>query len=325
MNKFEYFEPQSVDDLLSLLEEYGEGAKILAGGTDLIPQMKRGLIVPRVLLSLSKISDLQKVEEDQGGLRIGAMIALAILERSPLLASLYPGLQKAISHVGTPSIRNTATLGGNVCLDTKCIYRDQVQTWRRALEPCFKQGGQRCYVVRGGKTCHASLAADTVPVLIALGAAVEVLSASAEKSVPVEALYTGDGVRPLILDHKDLVTGVILPPLPGSTRCAYFRFSPRKAIDFPVVSAAIYLDAQDGICLNVRAVLGAVAPKPIRLSQLEEALKGKRITQDLLRECSEEAPAEALQKSKSGRIDVFTRKMITHLVYQGLTEVSERK
>lgn len=324
MNKFEYFEPQRVDDLLSLFEKYGEGAKILAGGTDLIPQMKRGLIVPRVLLSLSRISDLQKVKEDQGGLRIGAMIPLAILERSPLLASLYPGLQKAISHVGTPSLRNAATIGGNICLDTKCIYRDQVQTWRRALEPCFKLGGQRCYVVRGGKTCHASLAADTVPALIALGTKARIFSPSGEKSIPVEDLYTGDGLRPLALSHEELLTEIMLPSIPMGARSAYLRFSFRKAIDFPLVSAAFFMVQKDGACLNVKIVLGAVAPKPLCLSQLEETLKGRRITQDLLRDCSEQAPEEALQKSRSGRIDAFTRRMIVHLVYRGLAEVSEQ-
>ena len=96
------------------------------------------------------------------------MVPLGVLERSAAVASRYPGLKEAIRHLAVPAIRNAGTIGGNVCLDTKCIYRDQVQTWERALAPCFKMGGKRCYVVPGGKTCHASLAADTVPVLIAL-------------------------------------------------------------------------------------------------------------------------------------------------------------
>jgi 4-hydroxybenzoyl-CoA reductase subunit beta len=285
--------------------------------------MKKGLISPSCLINIANISGLRKLEESQAGLKIGSMVPLALLEKSPLLSSRYPVLQKAISHVGTPSLRNTATIGGNICLDTKCIYRDQVQTWRRALEPCFKLGGQRCYVVRGGKTCHASLAADTVPALMALGAEARILSPSGERSIPVEALYTGDGVRPLALSHGELLTEIMLFSLPMNTRSTYLRFSFRKAIDFPLVSAALFMEQKDGVCLNAKIVLGAVAPKPLRLSQLEESLKGKKITPDLLRDCSEQAPEEALKTSRSGRIDAFIRRIIARLVYQGLTEVWE--
>ena len=324
MKNFDYFEPESVRNVLGLLAEYGEKAAILAGGTDLIPRMKKGLISPSCLINIARISGLRKLEESQEGLKIGSMVPLSLLERNPLLPSRYPALQKAISHVGTPSLRNAATIGGNICLDTKCIYRDQVQTWRRALEPCFKLGGQRCYVVRGGKTCHSSLAADTVPALMALGAEARILSPSGERSIPVEALYTGDGLRPLALGQEALLTEITLPSLPMSTRSTYLRFSFRKAIDFPLVSAAFFMGQKDGVCLNAKIVLGAVAPKPFRLSQLEESLKGKKITPDLLRDCSEQAPGEALQTSKSGRIDAFTRRMIVRLVNRGLAEVSQQ-
>jgi 4-hydroxybenzoyl-CoA reductase subunit beta len=324
MKNFDYFEPESVRNVLGLLAEYGEKATILAGGTDLIPRMKKGLISPSCLINIARISGLRKLEESQEGLKIGSMVPLSFLERNPLLPSRYPALQKAISHVGTPSLRNAATIGGNICLDTKCIYRDQVQTWRRALKPCFKLGGQKCYVVRGGKTCHASLAADTVPALMALGADARILSSSGERSIPVEALYTGDGVRPLVLSHGELLAEITLPSLPMSTRSTYLRFSFRKAIDIPLVSAALFMGQEDGVCVNAKIVLGAVAPKPLRLSRLEESLKGKKITPALLLECSEQAPKEALQISRSGRIDAFTRRMIIRLVYQGLAEVSKQ-
>jgi len=324
MRNFEYFEPKELGDAIALLSERRQ-TRTLAGGTDLIPQMKKGLISPGSVINIARIAPLGKIEESNGGLRIGAAVPLAVLEKDSLLLSRYTVLQKAISHVGTPSIRNAATLGGNICLDTKCIYRDQVQTWKRAVEPCFKMGGDRCYVVRGGKACHASLASDTVPALIALGADVCILSSSGSKTIPMEALYTGNGVRPLALSGDALVTQITLPSLPADVRSAYFRFSHRKAIDFPLVSAAFYFEEENGCCSNVRVVLGAVAPQPVRLSQLEKTLKGKQMTRDILRDCSQEALAEALRISKSGRIDAFCRKMIVRLVYQGLTEVSERK
>lgn len=324
MKRFEYFESADVREALGVLTER-EGAVILGGGTDLIPRMKRGLISPASVVNIALIPSLQEIRQGQGEFRIGSAVPLAVLERNPLLAARYAALHKASSYVASPALRNVATLGGNVCLGTKCIFADQVQTWRRALEPCFKRGGQRCYVVPGGKTCHASLASDTIPALIALGAMGTVVSPSGERTIPLEELYTGDGVRPLSLGHRELLTQVVLPIPPAGGRSTYLRYSLRKSIDFPMVSAGFYLEQEEGVCRNVRVVVGALAPMPIRLSALEEGLKGKTITPHLLREWSEEAPKEALRRSRSGRIDAFLRKMTAQLVYQGLTEVAGQR
>ncbi|MEM2958568.1 MAG: FAD binding domain-containing protein [Candidatus Jordarchaeaceae archaeon] len=322
MKNFEYFEPIDVREALDLLTER-KGAVIFGGGTDLIPRMKKGLISPPSLINITLIPSLQEIRQDQGKLKIGAAVPLVLLERNSLLLTHYTALQKACSYVATPAIRNIATLGGNVCLGTKCIFAEQIQTWTRALEPCFKRGGQRCYVVRGGKTCHASLASDTIPALIALGAMGTIASPSGEKTIPVEELFTGDGVHPLSIGYGELLTGLVVPTPPAGGRSTYLRYSLRKAIDFPLVSAGLYLEQEDGVCLNVRVVIGAVAPIPIRLSALEEGLKDKIITPDLLREWSEEAPKEALRRSRSGRIDAFLRNVMAQIVYQGLIEVSE--
>lgn len=324
MRDFEYFEPVDVKSALDLLRER-EGAVILAGGTDLVPRMKRGLIQPTCLVNVGRIASLQSIEEVDGGMEIGAAVPLANLEGHALVATRYPALRKASSHVASPAIRNVATLGGNVCLGTRCIYADQVQSWRRALEPCLKRGGKRCFIVRGEKICHASLASDTIAALIALGAKGTIASPSGEKTIPIEELYTGNGIRPLSLGCGELLTHVVLPSLPPNARSTYLRFSLRKAIDFPLVCAGIYLEQENGVCVHARVVLGALAPMPIRLSQLEENLKGKMITADLLREWSEEAPKEALRRSKSGRIDAFLRRMVAYLLYQGLAEVSEKR
>ncbi len=318
MKNFSYFEPSKVGAALSLLAEHKGKAKIFGGGTDLVPQMKRGLASPEVIINLSKIPGLREIKESPKGVKIGAMVPLGVLERSRTLASRFPALREAIAHLAVPAIRSAGTIGGNVCLDTKCIYRDQPQTWERALAPCFKRGGKRCYVVPGGKTCHASLAADTVPVLIALRGKAKILSLKKKRTVPVEELYTGDGIRPLALSPEEIVGEIFLPRLERGTRSAYLRYSLRKAIDFPLASAAVSLREKKGICADVRVVLGAVAPRPLRLAQMEAALKGKKITEQMIQECSRRAPEEALQISKSGRIDAFTRKIIVSLVSQAL-------
>jgi 4-hydroxybenzoyl-CoA reductase subunit beta len=318
MKKFSYFEPAEFREALSLLVEHKGKAKVLAGGTELIPQMKRGLSAPGTIIHLKGISALREISESEEGLRIGAAVTLGSLERNPRLASGYPGLHAAVTHVAVPAVRNSGTIGGNVCLDTKCIYRDQVQTWDRALPPCFKSGGERCYVVRGGKTCHASLAADTVPILIALKAKAKVLSLTGERVIPVEELYTGNGIRPLNLSETELLAEISIPRHKANGGAAYFRYSLRKAIDFPTASAAVFLAQKNGTCTEARVVLGAVAPWPLRLLETEKALNGQRITEAGLQDCARQASQEALQISKSGRMDLFTREIASSLVFQAL-------
>jgi 4-hydroxybenzoyl-CoA reductase subunit beta len=320
MKNFSYFEPEKSKAALALLAEHKGRAKIFAGGTDLVPQMKRGLASPEVIINLSRIPGLREMKESPKGVKIGAMVPLGVLERSPTVASRYPGLKEAIRHVAVPAIRNAATIGGNVCLDTKCIYRDQVQTWERGMAPCFKMGGKRCYVVRGGKNCHASLAADTVPVLIALEAKARVLSVKGDKTIPIEALYTGNGIRPHALSPEEMVGEIFLPRPEKGSGSSYLRYSLRQAIDFPLVSVAVCLAKRDGICAGAKVVLGAVAPGPLRLAQAEAVLKGQKISEELLKECSRRAPGEALKISKSGRIDDFAKTMIANLVYQALKQ-----
>lgn len=321
MKNFSYFEPRESTVALALLAEHKGRAKILAGGTDLVPQMKRGLASPEVVIHLAKIPGLREMKEGPEGLKIGAMVPLGVLERSPTIASRYPGLKEAIRHLAVPAIRNAGTIGGNICLDTKCIYRDQPQTWERALAPCFKRGGKRCYVVPGGKTCHASFAADTVPILIALQAKAKILSPKEEKTLPVEVLYSGEGIRPLALSPDEMVGEVLLPPPEKAVRSVYLRFSLRQAIDFPLASAAVCLTKKDGICAEPRIVLGAVAPRPLRLAQTEAALQGKKITEQALQECSRQATEEALQIAKPARIDAFAKTVITSLVNRALKKV----
>jgi len=318
MKNFFYFEPKESAVALSLLAEHKGRAKILAGGTDLIPQMKRGLASPEVIINLSKIPQLREIKESSKVLQVGSMVPLGVLERNPKIASRYPGLKEAISHLAVPAIRNAGTVGGNLCLDTKCIYRDQVQTWDRGLPPCFKRGGKKCYVVPEGKTCHASFAADTVPILIALQAKAKVISSRGEKTIPLEELYTGNGVRPVNLSPNEMVREILLPRQGKGTCSAYCRYSMRQAIDFALASAAVCLAKKGGTCAEVRVVLGAVAPRPLRLTELEGALKGKKVTDQLLKECARQAPEEALQISRSGRIDSFIRTVINNVVYQSL-------
>jgi 4-hydroxybenzoyl-CoA reductase subunit beta len=323
MKDFDYFEPENLEQAFALLERYQGQARILAGGTDLVPQMKRGILAPAAIVSLGKIPELQEIRVDEEGLFIGAMVSLGALQRHPSLVSRYRALRDALSNLAVPAIRTLATLGGNVCLDTKCIYRDQVRTWERALEPCLKMGGKRCYVVREGKKCHASLAADTVPALIALHAQARVLSPAGERTVPLESVYTGNGIKPINLKSQEILARIFLPAQRGEGGSAYHRFSWRKALDFPLASAAVSVKREDDICTEARIVLGGVAPGPVVLLEAEallkaEALKTGAPSYDLFRQVAHKTQEEAIRITRSGRMDDFTGRIVAVLVYQSL-------
>lgn len=317
LRPFEYFEPGDLATAVALLAEDPERT-ILAGGTDLIPQLKRGQAAPRGIVSLAGVAVLRAIDEIDGGLRIGAMVPLGTLERDARVRERYPALHQAVSHVADRTIRRTGTLGGNICLATKCIYRDQPQTWPRGLAPCLSLGGDVCHVVPAGSTCHASLAADTVPVLIALQARASLVSPAGERVVPVEALHAGDNLRPLALGPGEVLSGILLSPPEPESGSAYVRFSHRRALDFPVASVAVAVQGSHGHCARARVVVGAVAPHPLRLRGVEQRLERERLTGDLVAECARQAPGEALRQSRSGRIDRFVRPVLSHLVHQAL-------
>jgi len=184
-------------------------------------------------------------------------------------------------------------------------------------------GGARCYVVPRGNTCQASFAADTVPVLIALNAQARVVSSQGQRETPIESLYTGDGAHPLALTNEEILAEILLPHMSSAARCSYFRFSFRRAIDFPLVSTAVYLEKKDGLCTDARVILGALAPLPLRLAETEANLRQARLNERLLLHCSLKASREASKVSKSRRMNAFTKKIVEHLVYQGLRQACQ--
>jgi 4-hydroxybenzoyl-CoA reductase subunit beta len=323
MKNFSYLEPTGTKEALAFLAQYEGRARILAGGTDLVPQLKKGLFAPEAIISLGKIGELRRVSTSEEGLEIGAMVTLGALERNLFLSAHYPALRDALAHVAVPSIRNVATLGGNVCLDTKCIYRDQVHTWERNLEPCFKLGGKRCYVVREGTRCHASLAADTAPVLVASEAKAKILSSTGERTVPIDTLYTGNGIRPLQL-REEILAQISLPAFGRGRGAAYRRYSMRKALDFQKASAAVSLTRDGERCSSARIVLGGVAPGPIRLIESEKFLNGKSVSDDLLWQVARKGPDEALRITASGRLDDVMAGVVSTLLFDSFSEAWAR-
>jgi 4-hydroxybenzoyl-CoA reductase subunit beta len=274
---FEYVAPTSVEAVLDALAEHRGRARLLAGGTDLLPNLKHGIEEADVVVSLAQVPGLAElVETEGGGLSLGALISLETLADSELVAARQPALATAAGLIAGPHHRRMGTLGGNVCLNTRCVYINQTHFWREALGYCLKKDGSACHVVRGGKRCVAAASNDTAPVLIAAGA--ELIIASRDRgrrTLPIADFFVKDGIHNKQLEPDELLLSVTVPaPTPGR-HCAYAKLRPRDSIDFPRLSVAVTFDLVDGALHDLAIVVSALASTPQVLRKVGEAAEGR--------------------------------------------------
>src|SRR5438128_66879 len=235
---------------------------LVAGGTDLFPNMKRGQFEPKTLVGLRGIRELSGVSGDaRRGVTIGAATTLSAVAAHAELARRYPALATAAGLVSSPQLRNAGTLGGNVCVDTRCNYYNQTQQWRKAIGFCLKKDGDICLVAPGSPRCWAVSSSDTAPVLWSLGATARLCGPEGERLVPVAALFQDDGIAYLAKRPDEILTELRLPPAAG-TRCAYLKLRRRGSFDFPVLGVAVALQMEGGVVRAATIVLGAVASQP---------------------------------------------------------------
>ena len=282
--QFHYYRPRDVNEAAQILA--GEdGAMVVAGGTDLLPNMKRRQQTPHTLVALRHIDSLKKLTNGTG-MTIGAGVTLTSLVENKRVKSAYKGLWQAAAQIATPHLRNMGTLGGNICLDTRCNYYDQNHEWRKAIDFCMKKDGEICWVSTGSKKCLATSSTDTAPALISLGAEVELVAADERRTVPLRDLYRNDGIHYLTRKKEEILTSIVLPRTAG-TRSTYWKLRRRGSFDFPVLSvaAALEFDGQDMIT-DARIVLGAVASQPVICTALNDELRGRRLTDEVIEEAA---------------------------------------
>jgi len=318
--KFEHLQPDSLEEALDLLSQYGEDAKVIAGGTDLLVMMKHRLLTPKYLLNLKGIG-LDFIEESQEGLRIGALTRLTTLIKSPLVRERFPVLVQAASYVAAPPVRNMATLGGNLCLNTRCFFYNQSQFWRQARPLCFKTGGEVCHAVKGADHCYAAYQADLAPVLIALDARVKDQSSNfkaqssnsqkgGERVIPLLDLYTGQGEEPIALEAGEILTEVEIPRPAGSWSGDYQKLRYRGAMDFPLVGVAAVLHGNGGGCVKAKVVLTAVASAPVVVEEASKLLEGSKLDEEVIAEAAEAAYKVAHPVDNIGSTPLYRRKMV---------------
>jgi 4-hydroxybenzoyl-CoA reductase subunit beta len=286
---FEFRLPKTLAEAAEMLASEGPSARVVAGGTDLWPNMKRRHQQAETVISLMRIPELRQLANGGGDLTLGATMSLHDVATDATVLAGYPALATAIDSISSPPLRHMGTLGGNVCVDTRCTYYNQTEEWRRAIDYCMKEAGETCWVAPGSKRCLAHSASDSVPILCALGARVRLASAAADREIPLTALFRDDGIDYLAKGPDEIVTAIVVPADARADRCrsAFWKLRRRGSIDFAVLSSsvAVWL-AEDGTVDEARIYLGAVSSQPLLADAASDFLRGKRLDEEVVREAA---------------------------------------
>src|SRR2546430_8525015 len=290
---FEYRAPRSIGEAARILAGEGPEAMLIAGGTDLLPNMKRRQMAPKVLVSLRHIPEMKR-----NGSALGAGTTLTEIVKK---AELPLGLRQAAHQVATVHLRNMGTIGGNLCLDTRCNYYNQNYEWRKAIDFCLKKDGDICWVATASKRCVAMSSSDCAPALMALGARVKLVSASGEREVPLEELYNNDGIDYLRRRADEILTEVAFDNVPST----YWKLRRRGAFDFPVLGVAAAM--RDG---SARIALGAVASRPILVDKANDLPRGKELTDEVIEQAGRLVASRG-KTMDNADLDLYWRKDVT--------------
>lgn len=275
---FRVLRPQALEAAVAAGAAPG-GARYLAGGTDLLANLRRGLLAPTVLIDLGGIAEFAELRCTDRGTRIGSGVTLARLAADPAVGTRHPALCAAAAAVAAPGHRNLATIGGNLCADTRCIYYNQSEWWRRANGICLKSGGEICHVAPEGTRCHAAFSGDLAPALIALDAVVEIAGPEGRRRIACADLYAEDGRAHLQLGGADLITAIELPAEP--VRSGYLKERVRQAFDFPLAGVAVALATEAGRLSILRVAITGTNSRPF-LVENTAALLGRPVDEELL-------------------------------------------
>jgi 4-hydroxybenzoyl-CoA reductase subunit beta len=318
--QFRYRAPRTIEDAAGWLAEAPESTMLLAGGTDLLPNMKRRQQTPATVIGLRGIGELSSIRRERDGVTLGAAITLAGLIDQAGIREHYGGLWQAASQIATPHLRNMGTIGGNLCLDTRCTYYDQNYEWRKAIDFCMKKDGATCWVATSSPKCLAVSSTDTAPMLQALGASVTLVSARGTRVLPVADLYANDGMYYLTRQPDEIVTAITLPPADG-WRSSYWKLRRRGSFDFPVAAAAVAVKLDSRRVVDARIVLGSVASRPMSADKAAALLTDEELRDEVIASAAATASEVAKPMDNTDFELVWRKKMVRSLVTYALSEV----
>jgi 4-hydroxybenzoyl-CoA reductase subunit beta len=313
--QFKLLRPRTLDEALSLLAKHSadlpqHNLRIVAGGTDLIPSMRQKLFEPHCVLDIRHIAELKGIRQRGSAVEIGALTSLTTIEHSDLLQRRYPVLTEAAATVASPLLRNMGTIGGNICLDTRCLWYNQSLTWRKGCGFCIKKDGDLCHVAPGGTRCWAAFSGDTPPALLCLHAEIEIAGASGLRRLPLREFYTGDGVAYRNLQPNELVTRVFLPESSADYRGVYRKLRVRGSIDYPLAGIAVVIKRSNGHVADARVAVTAVNPAPLLVKGASELLAGKVVDEALAEAVGNLAAKTAKPLTTSALTPEYRREMI---------------
>jgi 4-hydroxybenzoyl-CoA reductase subunit beta len=324
--RFHYFAPANLKDAVELLSHWGPQASVVAGGTDLWPNMKRRQQTPTRVIGLRGVAALHGITESPTGeLTIGAMTSLTELERDPRVAAAWPALAHSARLISTPPLRNMGTIGGNLCLDTRCNYYDQSFEWRKSIDFCMKKDGRVCWVAPSSPRCWAVASSDTAPVLCAIGAEVTLASMEGERRLPVRELFRDDGIEYLNKRSNEILTAVHLPAPSAEWRTSYRKLRRRESFDFPVLGVAVAARVRGGVVEEAHIAITGTGSRPQLATGAAEALRGRRLDDaGAVDEAVERAARIAKPLDNTDFVLGWRKEMARHYVRQAIADLSPR-
>jgi 4-hydroxybenzoyl-CoA reductase subunit beta len=304
--------PKTTEEAVGILAEHGAAAMVLAGGTDVVPNLQMKLFSPRALVDIKPIRSLRGIAlQDSGTLRIGALTTLTEIAESPLIAAKYPVLSSAVKTIAGPLQRNMGTIGGNLCLETRCRWYNQSYFWRKSLGGCLKKDGPICHVAPGGSRCWAVWSGDSAPALMTLDAEIEIAGPKGVRRIPLKNFYLNDGINRIALGSGELLTAVRIPPQSAGRRGIYHKLRLRNSIDYPLASVAVAMDMDaSGVCRLARVAVGAVNPAPLLVPQAGEWLVGNRYSPELVERVAHAAIQTGKPLTTSASTPVYRRDIL---------------
>ena len=307
--EFKLLRPRTVEEAVGFLSKHEKNIRVLAGGTDLIPSMRQRLFEPEFVLDIRHIGELKGIRTE-AAVEIGALTTLTAIEQSAFLREHYPVLVEAAAAVASPLLRNMGTIGGNICLDTRCLWYNQSLTWRKGCGFCIKKDGDLCHVAPGGTKCWATFSGDTPPALLCLDAEIEIAGPSGVRRIPLREFYTGVGDSYRKLEANELVTRVFLPKSTADYRGVYRKLRVRGSIDYPLAGVAVALRRSNGHVTDARLAITAVNPAPGLVRGASEVLEGKSLNEELAELVGDMAARTAKPLTTSALTPEYRREMI---------------
>ena len=322
--QFRLLRPRTMDEAVDLLGKHGGNIRVLAGGTDLIPSMRQKLFEPEYVLDLRGIAAMRGIKQlPDGGVEIGTLTTLRTIERSDFLRQHYPVLTEAAATIASPVLRNMGTIGGNICLDTRCLWYNQSLTWRKGCGFCIKKDGDLCHVAPGGTKCWAAFSGDTPPALLCLNAEIEIFNPAGTRRVFLSDFYTGLGDSYSKLQPNELVTRVFLPASSAGYRGVYRKLRVRGSIDYPLAGVAVVMKRSNGHVADARIGITAVNPAPLLVKGASELLVGKAVDEALAEAVGELAAKISKPLTTSALTPEYRREMIRVFTKRAVLEAAQ--